>query len=173
MSGFYTIPLSGLKEGRHSFDFVLNDKFFEKFEESEIKEGSLTAVVEADKVKSHIDLSISITGNVRIACDRCLGEFLQPVSCVNRLLVKFGQEEDEGDPDIVYLPSDESELDLQQYFYEYILLALPIQRVHPADRNGNSACDPEMLRKLQEHMAEDMGSNDPRWDELKKLMNKN
>ncbi len=62
---------------------------------------------------------------------------------------------------------------MAQYFYEYILLALPIQRIHPNDSRGNSTCDPEMLSKLKEHTVIEEDSNDPRWDELKKLMNNN
>ncbi|MCU0471844.1 MAG: DUF177 domain-containing protein [Bacteroidales bacterium] len=173
MSGLYFIPISGLKEGRHSYDFEINKKFFEQFEESEVKEGALTAVIEADKRSTHIDLTIRIKGFVTISCDRCLGAFGQPVDCENRLLVKFGKGYDESDPDLITIPADENELDLNQYFYEYILLALPIQRVHPNDKNGNSTCDPEMLDKLKEHIVSDESENDPRWDELKKLMNNN
>jgi uncharacterized protein len=173
MSGLFAIPISGLKEGRHCYDFEINKEFFDKFEESEIKEGRLTVVVEADKLNTHIDLSVSIEGSVNISCDRCLELFRHPVSCVNRLIVNFGRVADDSDPDIITLPADEPELDLRQYFYEFILLALPIQRVHPVDKNGKSACDPIMLKKLKEHIADDESKNDPRWDELKKLMNKN
>jgi uncharacterized metal-binding protein YceD (DUF177 family) len=173
MSGLFTIPISGLKEGRHCYDFEINKKFFDQFEESEIKEGSLTAVVEAEKLTTHIDLTFRIEGSVNISCDRCLGVFRQAVSCENRLLVNFGRVSDDNDPDIITLPADENELDLRQYLYEYIILALPIQRVHPADKSGKSACDPEMLKKLREHIADDEKIYDPRWDGLKKLMNNN
>jgi len=173
MSGLYSIPISGLKEGRRSFDFDINNEFFEKFEESEVKEGTLKALIEADKRSTHIDLAIRINGFVSILCDRCLGEFRQPVDSENRLLIKFGKVHDESDPDLITIPADENELDLKQYFYEYILLALPIQRVHPNDKNGNSTCDPGMLEKLKEHIVGDESKNDPRWDELKKLMNNN
>jgi uncharacterized metal-binding protein YceD (DUF177 family) len=171
MSGLYTIPISGLKEGCYSYDFEISNEFFDLFEESEVKEGALKASVEADKRSSHIDLFIRIEGAIRISCDRCLGIFLHPVYCENRLLVKFGREHDESDPDIITVTVDEQELDLKQYFFEYILLALPIQRVHPVDKNGKSDCDPEMLRKLNEHIINNENSSDPRWDELKKIMN--
>jgi uncharacterized metal-binding protein YceD (DUF177 family) len=42
--------------------------------------------------------------------------------------------------------------------------------MHPEDEEGKSNCDPEMLKTLSQHFAEDEES-DPRWDELKKLMN--
>jgi len=173
MSGSYTIGISGLKEGRHTIDFEIDNKFFENFEESEIKEGRLNATVELEKGASHIDMFIRISGKVKVCCDRCLEMFYYPVECENRLLVKTGKKIEEDDPDIVSLSVDEHELDLKQHFYEYILLALPIKRVHPDDEDDNSTCDPEMLRKLKELIVEEEHINDPRWDELKKLMNDN
>ena len=155
MSRTYTIPLSGLKEGQHTIDFEIDKEFFEQFEESEVKEGSLVANIVMDKRSSHLDLLIRISGNVRICCDRCLEMFFQPVVCENRLLVKFGKTIEDIDPDILSLPVGEHELDLQQHFYEFILLALPIKRVHPKDSKGNSTCDPEMLKKLEELIVEE------------------
>jgi uncharacterized metal-binding protein YceD (DUF177 family) len=173
MSVSYTIPLSGLKEGQHTIDFEIGKEFFEQFEESEIDEGSLIATVEMEKRSSHADLGIRISGSVRICCDRCLGMFLMPVECENRLLVKFGRSLENSDPDIVSVSADEHELDLKQHFYEYIMLALPIKRVHPDDNEGKSTCDPLMLKKLEEHIVEEENENDPRWNELRKLMNNN
>jgi len=91
MSGLYNIPLSGLKEGRHTFDFEIGKEFFEDFEESEIKEGSLKAYVGMEKRSSHLDLQIRIAGSVMICCDRCLEMFSKPLDCENRLLVKLGK----------------------------------------------------------------------------------
>jgi uncharacterized protein len=173
MSRTYAIPLSGLKEGRHTFDFEIDKEFFEQFEESEVKEGSLIAKIEMDKRTTHSDLSIMISGTVRVCCDRCLEMFSHPVVCENRLLVKFGKSMDDIDPDIIFIPFDEHELDLKQHIYEFIYLALPIKRVHPEDKNGKSTCDPLMLEKLEEHIIEEENDSDPRWDELKKLMNDN
>jgi uncharacterized protein len=173
MSVPYIIPLSGLKEGRHNIDFEIGNEFFELFEESEVKEGRLFAHVELDKLSSHLDLAISISGNVRICCDRCLEMFLYPLESKNRLLVKFGKSIDDTDPDILSLPTDENELDLKQHFYEFIHLALPIRRIHPNDKNGKSTCDPVMLKKLEELIIDEDKKSDPRWDDLKKLLNDN
>jgi uncharacterized protein len=173
MSGLTIIPISGLKEGCHLYDFEIGNKFFEEFEESEIKEGNLSVNVELDKRSSHFDLIVKIQGEVRISCDRCLEMYFQSIICENRLVVKFGKEWDDRDPDIITLPADEHELDIKQYLYEFIHLALPIQRVHPADKTGVSPCNPEMLKKLNQHIVNKEKENDPRWDELKKLINNN
>jgi len=142
MSRSYTIPLSGLKEGHHTIDFEIDKEFFEQFEESEVKEGSLIANIEMGKRSSHSDLVIRISGRVRISCDRCLDLFFHQVVCENRLLVNFGKSMDDIDPDILSVPVDEPELDLK-------------------------------LKKLEELILEEESEYDPRWDELKKLMNDN
>ena len=173
MSSSYTIPLSGLKEGHHTIDFEIDKSFFELFEESEVKEGSLIANIEMDKRSSHIDMIIRISGSVIVSCDRCLEMFSQPVDSENRLLVKFGKSLEDIDPDILSISPDENELELQQQIYEFIMLAIPIKRVHTIDKKGKSNCNPVMLKKLEELIIEEEKENDPRWDELKKLMNDN
>jgi uncharacterized protein len=71
------------------------------------------------------------------------------------------------------IPADEYELDISHYIYEFVHLALPLKRTHPLDKKGNSTCDPVMLQKLSEHVIDIEKKADPRWDELKKLMNDN
>jgi uncharacterized metal-binding protein YceD (DUF177 family) len=99
--------------------------------------------------------------------------FFQHIDCENKLLVKFGKKWDDTDPDIITIPADEHELDIKQYLYEFIHLALPIQRIHPGGVDGTNNCDPEMLKKLNQHIVDEVKDNDPRWDELKKLINNN
>ena len=173
MSELFTIPFKGLKEGRYSFEFKVDNEFFEKFEESEIKKGKLSAVVEVDKRASHLDLLIKILGTAMISCDRCLEMFSYPINCENRLIVKFEEDVSNNDADVIYLSTNEHELDLQQHLYEFIHLALPIRRVHQADKDGKIGCNPEMIKKLNELLIDEDKQNntDPRWDELKKLMN--
>jgi uncharacterized protein len=173
MSELFFIPVSGLKEGHYLYDFEIGKKFFEDFEESEIIEGNLRASVDLEKRSSHFDLIFKIRGEVKICCDRCLEMFLHPIACENRLLVKFGEKWDDNDPDIVTIPADEHELNIKQYLYEFIYLELPIKRIHPEDKNGNSLCNPEMIKVLKQHVINEDKVNDPRWDELKKLLNKN
>jgi len=116
MSGLFSIPVNGLKEGRHTFDFEIDRKFFDLFEESEIREGNLNVVTDILKESSHIYIDIRISGTVSICCDRCLGMFDLPVECENRLLVRFGNGRDDSDPEMLIIPGDEYDLDLKQYY---------------------------------------------------------
>ena len=173
MSETYMIPFKGLKEGGYSFEFNIDSEFFERFEESEINEGKLSAIVEVNKRTTHLDLLINISGTVMVSCDRCLEIFSYPINCKNRLIVKFEEDISNDDTDVIYLSVDEYELDLRQHFYEFIYLALPIRRVHLPDENGETGCSPEMIKKLNKLLIaeEKQNSIDPRWGELKKLMN--
>jgi uncharacterized metal-binding protein YceD (DUF177 family) len=173
MPGLYSIPLAGLKEARYTYDFIIGDDFFEAFEGSEIKRGELNAVVVLQKSSTHFELDITINGHAEVICDRCLDTFYLPLTSVNRLVVKLGREWDEADPDLITMPLDEHEIDLSQYFYEYIHLALPLKRIHPDDNGGRTTCNPEMIRKLEDHLITGEGDPDPRWDELKKLTENN
>jgi len=173
MPGLYSIPLAGLKEARYTYDFKIGDDFFEAFEGSEIKKGEFRATVVLEKRTTHIELDIMINGRAEVVCDRCLDTFYLPVSSANRLFVKQGREWEEADPDMVTMPLDEHEIDLSQFFYEYIHLALPLKRIHPDDSKGRTTCNSEMIRKLEAHLMTGEGNSDPRWDELKKLTGTN
>jgi uncharacterized protein len=173
MSELFILPISGLKEGRHLYDFEIGNHFFDEFEESEIKEGNLLVNIVLDRRSSHFDLIFKISGEVRVSCDRCLEMFFQHIECENKLLVKFGKKWDDTDPDIITIPADEHELDIKQYLYEFIHLALPIQKIHPGEETGTNGCNPDMLKKLNQHIVNEVKDNDPRWDELKKLINNN
>jgi len=169
MSGLYSIPLAGLKEGRFTYDFEIGDDFFKAFAESEIHRGKMRADVTLDRRSSHLELTIAIKGTAEVVCDRCLEKFSISVSCTNKLFVKQGKEWEEVDPDMITMALEEHEIDLSQYFYEYIHLALPIKRIHPDDEKGNSTCNPEMIKRMENYLFAGESETDPRWDKLKKL----
>lgn len=169
MSGFYDIPLSGLKEGSHIYDFDADRDFFERFDETEIKECDLKIRTVLVKRSAHMELTIALEGRVMIRCDRCLEDYWQEVESNNVLLIKYGDQWDEVDDEVVMIPYGESSFDLSQFIYEFTHLTLPVKRIHPDDANGESTCDPFMLEKLMDHLPDSEDNIDPRWKELGKL----
>ncbi|MCU0378195.1 MAG: DUF177 domain-containing protein [Bacteroidales bacterium] len=133
----------------------------------------MKAEVTLEKRSTHLELTVVIKGSAEVICDRCLDPFYLSLSCTNKLYVKQGREWEEDDPDMIIMPADEHELDLSQYFYEYIHLALPLKRTHPDDAKGRSTCNPEMIRKLKDLLVTGEEKTDARWDELKKLSENN
>lgn len=145
----YTIPWKGLKNGHHHFDFKVDNRFFKAFEESDIRGGNADISVELEKSSTLLALDFHISGEVIVECDRCLEEITVPVNFDDSLKVKFSDEANDFDGDVMWMSSSEPELELGQYIYESILLGLPYQKVHGIDHEGNLLCDPEMLARFR------------------------
>ena len=52
----FSIPIQGLKNGTHSFEFELDEEVFSAFDFGQIEKGTFLAKVSIEKVTSHIDL---------------------------------------------------------------------------------------------------------------------
>lgn len=168
----YTLPFSGLSEGKHLFDFEINDRFFAEFETSEVAKGDLKVLVELEKRSTHLRLTFSIKGIVQLICDRCLENFSYALESTRELLVKFSDEPVEDEAELIYLHPTDFQVEIAQYIYEFVILSLPIRRIHPDGEDGESLCDPVMIKKLEELRYHGKSSDeleDPRWKELKKF----
>lgn len=170
----YIIQFVGLNLGEHVYDYTIDGSFFTGMEYPEIQTADIQANVRLLKQSTMLILQFEIKGTVKIECDRCTDEFNMPVQGNYRLIVKLGgHETGNEDDDIITLPANEHELDLSQYIYEYIVLSLPIKRVHPDDAEGNSTCNREMLAKLNVFLTEEENKTsepiDPRWEALKNI----
>lgn len=151
------IPFEGLKPGLYEFEFQCDSDFFESFEEGEIHEGQVVVKVEASPKGSFMELFFSVEGKVKVCCDRCLEAFFFPIELEGEAYVKTAEEEG-TDEETIFVLEGSATVDVAQYVYESICLSIPPQRYHPND--GESDCDPVMLKKLNELKA-DAESNAP------------
>ena len=171
----FTIPFKGLKLGKHRFDFELKDAFFEHFEYEEFKDVSMKLDVLLEKMSTLMEITLSFAGTVNVACDVTNEPYDQPVSGSYEFVVKFGDEYNDENEDLIILPHGSFEINIQQNVYESVILAMPLRRVHPGIADGTLKSD--ILNKLEElspklfddYQEEDQGT-DPRWDSLKKLL---
>jgi uncharacterized metal-binding protein YceD (DUF177 family) len=168
----YNIALKGLGTGEHRFDYQVERKFFEYFDGGIAEDGDISVVLKLEKQSSLIVLWFHVKGTVKIQCDRCLDLFNQPIESENTVYVKYGEEKYEEGDDVVWIAPDESHINVAKLIYDFIILSIPIKHVHPDDENGNSLCNPGMLKKLAQMSVkvEKEKPTDSRWDELKKLL---
>ncbi|GAH53885.1 unnamed protein product [marine sediment metagenome] len=136
--------------GKHEFNFKLDFRFFEYFENSEIKEGNLSGKVTVNKKPPVIELHFNIQGEVNITCDRCLECFNFPVQYTGTVFAKFGESSEELTDDMIFLSTEDHEINISQIFYDFICLSLPYKRIHPNGKNGKSLCNKEMLKACTE-----------------------
>jgi DUF177 domain-containing protein len=168
----YDIPVYGLKDGIHEYNFEAGLEFFKYFENQDVPDGNLRIDVLLDKKPQLMELNFRIKGSVSIICDRCLDLFIHPVELEEKLYIRFGDRTEEISENLIVMSREESRFNISHFVYEFIVLSLPVQRVHPDKKNGKPGCNTEMLKKLEKHTmppAED--TIDPRWNALRNLMN--
>lgn len=161
------IPFKGLSEGVHEYEYIISDSFFEAIEYSDVKKGDLKASIKLDNQAGMMQLEFNIQGYVILTCDRCLDEFEFPIQCNDILIVKIGPEPKEESEEVIVIADTEFKLELWQYIYEYISLQIPYRKAHPEDEYGNSTCNEEQIKRIQNLSSEN--STDPRWEALKNL----
>jgi uncharacterized metal-binding protein YceD (DUF177 family) len=145
----YIIPFSSYSNGTHEFEFELVDAFFGQYPESEIRKADVHVSVELIKQERQLEFSFTLDGWVMLPCDRCLEDYEQPITGEFSLFGKFGHGNNEDEFDVVWLTQDAYQIDLSQYLYEYVMLSLPMRKVHPDGPDGKPECDPGMLDLLK------------------------
>lgn len=137
------IPVSGLALGVHHFKFDIKDDFFADLDYSEVKHAAVTVDLEVKREELMMTLNFHIEGKVEVPCDRCADEFFIPIQNDQVFYIKIGAEEVEESDDVVVVPAKEHAYDIRSLVYEFIILSIPIHRVHP-----EGECNPEVMAYL-------------------------
>ena len=164
----YTIPFVGLKLGQHLFDFALDKTFFESLPYSLVDDGKLVVKLTLEKKETMLIASFVVKGFVTAPCARCNEEMSQKIKGDLTVYFVFGDEESE-DENLIVIPRESYEIDVQQSMYEMIMLALPARSAHKKNE-----CNEEMVQLLQKYTSnqdskEKEENIDPRWAALKNL----
>jgi uncharacterized protein len=173
----YIVQFGGLSVGLHDFEFEVNDKFFKSIENSDIERASVQVKATLTKQNNLLNMQFNISGTVGIECDRCIKSFDLPIESEEELVIKFGNPDDSND-EILVIAEGETQFELSQYIYEYIILAIPARRVPCELDKDEFECDKETLDKLNSLISdasEEEKLNTPMWEQLNKIkkFNKN
>jgi uncharacterized protein len=169
---FTEIQISGLREGTHSFQFLLDSRFSDAFQADFFSKPSLKTDVRLDTSETMLKAEIQITGSVELECDRSLEKFRMDVSEKLVHFYKFGEEEQELSDEIDVISPERVHLDFDQLIYDTVALSLPQKKVHPDLRSEEDADDASEGRLIYSSAAvteEDNEKRDTRWDILKNL----
>lgn len=170
----YLIPFSGLKAGKHQFNFKINQEFLKRFDFEEFNSCHSDVSVVLEKKINMLELHFKHKGYANVPCDLTNEDFDMPVKGSMKLIVKFGEEYNDDNEEMLILPHGEFELDVSQYIYEMFVLSVPNKRIHPGIKDGTLKS--EILDKLEELSVKEKEENtdnsetDPRWDKLKQLL---
>ncbi len=169
----YLIQFSGLKLGKHQFDFQIDNTFFEHFEFTDFNQADIKVMLELNKKSTMLELSFKHKGTVNVPCDVTGEDFDLPIKGKLSLIVKFGDEFNNENDELLILPHGEFQVDISQYIYEMIVLSVPAKRIHPGVKDGTLQTEAiSTLEKLAPKIEEEKEQEniDPRWAALKKLL---
>lgn len=170
----FKLRIAGMELGKYSYSIDCDKSFFELAEIPDVQDGNVDLRIEMEILEKMILIDLHFKGEVILPCNRCLEPVAIPLDFSEHLVVKLipliteKQEED----NLWMINENEYELDLFHFVYETLTLALPIQVLHPDDENGNSTCNPLIMKKLEELSREDnqqKNTIDPRWEALKNI----
>ena len=171
----YLIPFVGLKLGKHHFEYQIDNPFFEFFDYDEFQNSNIKVNVVLEKKSNMLEISFKHEGIVNVPCDVTGEDFDLPIKSKMKLIVRFGEEFNNDNEELLILPFGEFEVDIAQYIYEMIVLSVPLRRVHPGVKDGT--LESEALKKLNELAVKETKKEnkqeeniDPRWDKLKQLL---
>jgi len=163
----FELPISNLKPGINAFKFEINDSFFSEFPESPLSVGAGKCDVQIDQKVNLLTIDFKIDVDIELICDRSLEKFVFPIKVAKTLIVKFGDHSEEIDENMVVVSWDERLINLAQYIYEFIVVAVPMKRIHPKYATDDESDFDEIIYSSK---SEDKNQSvDPRWAALKKL----
>jgi uncharacterized metal-binding protein YceD (DUF177 family) len=176
----YNIDIYGLEDKQYDYDMESGDAFFEEMEQDLIEHGHFKTHVVLNKSATMIQLRFHTTGSVTLTCDRSLEPFEEPVDTDDRIILKFGDHNEELTEEIEMISRNTNRINVARYIFDFIALSLPVKKLHPSLRTEEDEFDLEddeeegMLvytsgETEEGDETEEEEQIDPRWEALKNL----
>lgn len=166
----YIVEILSLSLGKHTFNFSLGDEYLAEFD-TELQKGKVDVSLVLDKSETMIQVDFSIKGSVELVCDRSLEEFSHTIELEEILYFKYGEQYQELSEELYVIPFTHQQLEFGQFIYEFIVLSLPVRKIHP--KFAEESLEDEFTYSTGTVTGSDSKDEDsvidPRWDSLKKL----
>lgn len=172
----FEIAWQGLKPGPKTYMYDIDDRFMQEREAGEeFKNWNASIKMEFDKHENFFMLKFDIDGKVTVACDRCGEDFELKLWDEFNLVIKLmGVDETEipeEEDDVVFISRADTVIDVSVWMYEFLMLSVPLQRIHPDTKDGKPGCNEEVLKLLdslaEKEEEEEEEPTNPLWKALK------
>ena len=174
----FEIEFVKLENGIHLFEYQINETFFDFFKNIDINAARVSVKLELNKLDNVLQIFIEGSGILQMTCDRCLGDVIYPVDNDFTVIYNLNAAEDKIEEahhvnmDLFYVKGNQFSVNVAESIYQSFLTEIPM--VKRCDDIENGAWNDEMINKIEnlESSNEQKLESDPRWDDLKKLLNK-
>ncbi|HPG11448.1 MAG TPA: DUF177 domain-containing protein [Chitinophagaceae bacterium] len=170
----FEIAFVGLKPGVHEYNYEIDDRFFEAFQQQDFRNCKASVKLLLDKKSSFMLLKFELGGSLEVTCDRCNNNFPLELWDEFTITVKMVEEPElmnnqEDDPDIYYISRSESHLDVAGWVYEFINLSIPLQKSCGFEKMDGPYCNKAAMEMLKKMETNEPQKDNPIWDDLKKF----
>ena len=170
----FEIAFVGLKPGVHEFEYQVNDKFFEEYNEQDFRNASALVKLKLEKSSGFMILRFEVGGVTEVTCDRCNNNLPLQLFDEFTITVKMTDDPDmmndqEEDPDVYYISRGESHLGVKNWIYEFINLSIPMQKTCEYENMDGPHCNPAAREILKKMRTEENGGSNPIWKGLEKF----
>ena len=163
----FSLPLKSITEGTKILEFVLDHTFFQLFDNELIGECTINQKTIIERRSDLIILHLSHHGTVQADCDRCLEPIKIPVTAERRFVIKFVDELQEDEDEVIYILREQEKYDLSPLINEVVSLSLPLVNVYDCQADPNAPCNKDVLKYLK--TQEPLQEVPQVWDQLKNL----
>jgi uncharacterized metal-binding protein YceD (DUF177 family) len=170
----YEIAFVGLKPGIHEFNYEINDRFFEEYNEQDFRNAKANVKLLLDKNNGFMMLRFQVGGKADVICDRCSNELPLQLFDDFTITVKMVEDpeimnEQEEDPDVYYIPRGESHLDVKNWVYEFVNLSIPMHKTCNYENMDGPFCNPAARDLLNNMQPGDQSKENPLWKGLERF----
>ncbi len=164
------INISNLSEGVHEYQFEENPSAV-KLDEHFSKPVVVKAEIEKRRRQLFLTAHVKTAG--RFVCDRCLDDFEKEIEIDYRMVYVYEMgdagEIDKGEITVIHTSTNE--IDIAEDVRQYTLLGVPLKLLCKDDCAGLCGnCGANLNHTACDCPKE---NGDPRWEELRKILNKN
>lgn len=170
----YEIAFVGLKPGVHEFNYEIDDRFFEEYQEQDFRQTRAHIRLLLEKNNGFMLLKFEVGGKAEVTCDRCNNDFPFELFDEFTVTVKMVDDpdqknEEEEDPDVYYISRGESHLDVKNWIYEFVNLSIPMQKTCSYENMDGPHCNPAAREFLNKMKPGDDAPANPLWKGLDKF----
>ena len=172
----FEIAWQGLKPGIHTYVYDIDDRFMQDRGVDESLTGWQAKVTLVfDKHEGFFMLHFDVDGKITVPCDRCGDDFGLRLWDEFNLVIKLTGDDAvdiEDEDDVIFIPRSETVIDISSWIYEFLMLSVPLQRIHPDNDDESSGCNPQALALLDKLSESHEKTKNPLWKGLDKLKGK-
>jgi uncharacterized metal-binding protein YceD (DUF177 family) len=170
----FEIAFVGLKPGVHEFNYHIDDRFFEEYNEQDFRNPEANVKLLLEKSNGFMILRFEIGGKAEVTCDRCNNSLPIQLFDEFKIMIKMTDEPDlmndqEEDPDVYYISRGESHIDVKDWIYEFINLSIPMQRTCEYENMDGPYCNATARELLKNMRPEDNQGAKAIWKGLEKF----